>query len=140
MAACTFFGHRELYTDVGDLLRHTILDLVENKGVDEFFVGNQGQFDAMVQKVLAELTSQHFFRYYIVLAYMPSTQEEHTVLPDGIENVPKRFAIDWRNRWMLKRCEIVVAYVRHVGGGAAKFKKLAEKQHKTVINLAECNR
>ncbi len=137
MGSCTFFGHRDLHTDIRVLLRRVLLDLVETKGVNVFYVGNQGNFDYITQKMLSELAGQYPIRYYIVLAYMPLMQMENTLLPDGIENVPKRFAIDWRNRWMLKRSEIVVTYVRHAGGGAAKFKEIAEKQHKEVINLAE---
>ncbi|MBQ9964389.1 MAG: hypothetical protein IJP14_04635 [Clostridia bacterium] len=137
MVSCPFFGHRDLHTDISGLLRQVLLNLIENNGVEVFYVGNQGNFDYITQKMLSELADQYPIRYYIVLAYMPTTQIKNALLPDGIENVPKRFAIDWRNRWMLKRCEIVVTYVRHVGGGAAKFKQIAEKQHKTVINLAE---
>jgi len=48
-----------------------------------------------------------------VLAYMPlhgGTLEKeayaNTMLPEGIENVPKRFAIVWRNKWMVL-CEVL---------------------------------
>ena len=40
----------------------------------------------------------------------------------------KRFAIDYRNRWMIDRSDYVVTYVVHdLGSGAAKYKRLAEE-------------
>ena len=38
---------------------------------------------------------------------------------------------------MLKKSDYVVMYVKRIYGGAAKFKELAEKAGKTIINLAE---
>ena len=54
----------------------------------------------------------------------------------GFENVPPRFAIDHRNRWMINQSEFVVTYVRSPGG-AAKFKALAERKGKTVLEISE---
>ena len=48
-----------------------------------------------------------------------------------------RFAISYRNKWMIKRADIVVTYVTHGFGGAVKFKEIAEKQGKMVIELSE---
>lgn len=36
-----------------------------------------------------------------------------TILPESIEEVPPRFAISWRNNWMLAHSDYVVAYVAH---------------------------
>ena len=58
-------------------------------------------------------------------------------MPANIEAVFPRFAISYRNKWMLQQCEIVVTYFTHDYGGAAKFAELARKQGKVVINLAE---
>lgn len=60
----------------------------------------------------------------------------NSMLPEGIETVPKRFAISWRNKWMLNQSDYVITYVTHSWGGAAQFAEMAEKQHKRVINLA----
>ena len=47
MAVCTFFGHRECPDTIKPKLREVLVDLIENHGVDMFYVGNQGQFDAI---------------------------------------------------------------------------------------------
>ena len=44
MLACTFFGHRDCYSLDEQVLIDAIEDLIR-KGVDTFYVGNQGQFE-----------------------------------------------------------------------------------------------
>lgn len=128
---CTFFGHRDCPASIRPRLRAVLQALIVREGVTAFYVGNQGAYDAMVQEVLREWKLVYpAISYAVVLAYMPKkdgTSGAHTLLPEGIENVPKRFAIDWRNRWMLDRAQYVVTYVTHSWGGAAKFAALAQK-------------
>lgn len=49
--------------------------------------------------------------------------------------VPRRFAIDKRNRWMIDHSDFVITYVSRSFGGAAKFKEIAEKKNRVVINI-----
>ncbi len=113
-----------------------------NHGVDLFYVGNQGQFDAYVRAILRELVQKYPQTHYaVVLAYMPSARNEYedfsdTMLPEGIESVHPRFAISWRNDWLLRQTDFVVTYITHAWGGAYKYAEKAKMQGKTVINLA----
>lgn len=72
-------------------------------GVDTFYVGNQGRFDALVRGVLRELKVAYpNIEYAVVLAYMPGRKAEYedfsdTMLPEGIEAIHPHFAISWRN-------------------------------------------
>ena len=136
---CTFFGHKDTPSDVKGKLRETIVQLIEEKGVTNFYVGNHGNFDRMVLSELKELSKQYpQIRYSVVLAYLTQHCDEdysNTVYPEGIESVPKRFAIDFRNKWMLQQSDFVVAYVRRSIGGAAKFADMAKKRGKEIINL-----
>ena len=67
-----------------------------------------------------------------------SNEYSDTILFEGFENVPKRFAIDRRNRWMIDQSDYVVTYVTHdIGSGAAKFRSIAEKNDKNMINLPD---
>ncbi len=142
MAVCTFFGHRDCSDSIKPALQEQIEDLIINHGVDMFYVGNQGQFDALVRRVLKEMTGKYLYiNYAVVLAYIPGGGSDpadyaDTMLPEGIEKVPPRFAIAWRNKWLLSQSDYVVAYVTHSWGGAAQFVEKARKQKKTVINLA----
>ena len=49
---CTFFGHRDTPDTVRPLLREVLLDLIEHHGIKQFYVGNQGNFDAMALRLL----------------------------------------------------------------------------------------
>lgn len=142
MKICTFFGHSDTPDEIQDCLRETIRELIEKKNVQKFLVGNQGKFDGMVKRILSDFSKAYNIKYFVVLAYLPQKEDlisdtENTIFPEGIEKVPKRFSIDWRNRWMLKKSDYVVMYVKRIYDGAAKFKELAEKAGKMIINLAE---
>ena len=139
---CTFFGHKDTPKEIEPTLKSTLIDLIENKNVTVFYVGNNGNFDTMVRCQLEELSQTYPITYSVVLAYLPTKKSEyddHTnfILPEGIETAPKRFAISYRNKWMVGQADIVVTYVTHSFGGAAQFKALAERQGKTVIELSE---
>ena len=143
MPACTFFGHHDCPAEVKLKLREVLIDLIENHSVDVFYVGNKGAFDRLVRSVLRELVPEYpQINYAVVLERMPGKQNEDypedfsdTMLPEGIENVPPRFAIVWRNKWMLRQADYVVTYVTHSWGGAAQFAEMAVRQQKTVINV-----
>lgn len=143
MNICTFFGHRNCPSSIKPKLHDVLKNLIEKEHVDLFYVGNHGAFDAMVRIQLRELEQIYpNIRYAVVLAYLPQKSNEFdpqdysdTIFPEGIETVPKRFAISWRNRWMLKQADYVVTYVTHSWGGAARFAEMAKRQHKKVINI-----
>lgn len=141
MATCTFFGHRDCPDTIRPALRAAITDLIENHGVNLFYVGSQGHFDAMTRSVLRELGRLYpQIGYAVVLAYLPvkhSADDDFsdTMLPEGIETVPKRFAIAWRNKWLVDSSDYVVTYLTHTWGGAAKYAELAQKKGKTIISL-----
>ncbi len=134
----TFFGHRDTPKGTEPALRLTLIDLIENKNANLFYVGNHGNFDAMVRRQLENLSKTYPIKYYVVLAYMPSKNDksdEHSILPEGIETVPRRFAIKYRNKWMLGKSDIVVTYVTRNFGGAWKFKQMANSKEKLLIDL-----
>ena len=138
MATVTFFGHRDTPKEIEPALRLTLTDLIENKNATVFYVGNHGKFDAMVRRQLEDLSKIYPIKYYVVLAYMPSkndTPDERSILTEGIETVPRRFAINHRNKWMLTKSDIVVTYVTRNFGGAWEFEHMAEKAQKYMIYL-----
>ena len=120
-----------------------LVDLVEKHRVDNFYVGRQGAFDAIALSVLKNLIRQYpHIQYSVVLERIPEKRNcsgifegIDTMLPEGIETVHPRYAILWRNNWMLNRSDFIVAYIRHSWGGAAKFVEKAAQQGKVIINL-----
>lgn len=137
---CTFFGHKDTPKEIEPTLRSTLIDLIENKNVNVFYVGNNGNFDNMVRRQLEDLSQTYPITYSVVLAYLPTEKNKYdnltnTIYPEGLETVPKRFAISWRNKWMIQQSDIVVTYVTHNFGGAWQFKTVAEQMRKRVIEL-----
>ena len=140
---CSFFGHKDspqfLYTKIKDAIEY----LISQRNADSFLVGNQGNFDSMVLKALRELKQVYpHICYNVVLAYMPSQKQEYklydtseTFLPEGIETVPKRYAISWRNKRMLQESDVILGYITHSWGGASQSIAYAGRQGKEIINL-----
>lgn len=50
-----------------------------------------------------------------------------TMEPEGIEAIHPKYAITWRNRWMLEQADHVLTYVTHSWGGAARFADEAQR-------------
>ena len=140
---CCFFGHKNVNSNLTECLLPILNELI-TEGVDSFLVGNQGSFDSIVLHTLRLLKEKHpHITYHIVLAYMPGAKQEYssydpmeTLYPEGLESVHPRFAISWRNKWMIQEADVVVTYITHSWGGAAQFAELAERKKKRVINIA----
>lgn len=141
---CTFFGHHDCPSTIKPKLREVLVDLIEHHNVDTFYVGRQGMFDSIVHAVLRELTQLYpHIRYSVVLERVPERKNgfdlndySDTMLPEGIESVHPRYAISWRNRWMMKQAEYVVTYVTHSWGGAAKFAEIARHSGKYMFEIS----
>jgi len=146
MKVCVFFGHRSCPETIYPLLETTLETLIIQQKADIFYVGREGQFDTLVLRALRTLkTIYPHISYSVVLAYLPQSKsafgtwlnDDETIYPEILETIPPRYAISKRNRWMVKQADVVVTYVTTTFGGAAQFKKLAEKSGKRVINLYE---
>ena len=137
----TFFGHKDTPKEIETLIKTTLIDLIENHSAAEFYVGNNGNFDFFVCRQLKELSAIYNIDYSVVLAYMPIKKNEYenfedTIFPEEIANVPKRFAVSYRNKWMINKADVVVTYVTAEYGGAWQFKILAQKQGKKIMELS----
>ena len=141
---CCFFGHKDTPLNIGEKLEAAIEELITEDGANRFLLGNQGNFDMIAFNILRKMKLKHpDISYCVVLAYMPTGKAagclydySETLLPEGIESVHPRFAISWRNKWMINESDTVVAYVTRTWGGAAKYVEIAAKKRKNIINLA----
>lgn len=119
---CTFFGHRDCPFQIESTLKREIINLIENFSVDTFYVGNNGNFDKIVYKTLLSLKHSYKIKIYVIFAYLPTSRVivQDSIYPEGLEKVPPRFAIPWRNKWMVNNSDYVIAFLRHDFGGAAQ--------------------
>ena len=77
MSACTFFGHRDCPMSIKPKLRAVVVKLIEQHGVDRFYVGRQGAFDAMARSVLRELAKVYpHISYAVVLERLPGPRDK----------------------------------------------------------------
>jgi len=144
---CSFFGHRDVGEQIRPALAAEIEQHIAEHGVDTFYVGGYGHFDGMAAGILRELQKKYsHIAVFKILAYIPTGNTEHaddpthTIFPDGLEFVPRRFAITHRNRWIVEASEYVIACVTFRYGGAYEALKYAKHKRKTVVNLAELNK
>ena len=140
----TFFGHRDAPSTIKETLKAILVSLIENEHATVFYFGNHGNFYFMVKYVLTELNKKYkTLDLTMVLAYMPKKEallyNDHysTLLPfEATETIP-RFAISARNKWMIENSELIITYVKHKFGGAYKFKCVAQKMKKRVLEISD---
>ena len=143
----SFFGHRKICgnEEIKRKLKEILQKLIAENGATNFYVGNNGEYDTIVRKTLKELKKDYpQINYAVVLSYLPIENKikenddySDTIFPEELAKVPRRFAIDKRNHWMIERSSAVVTYVKNNIGGAAKFKEIAEKKGLNIINISD---
>ena len=151
MKSCYFIGHRE----ADDKLLPKLLTVVERLIVEEqaryFYVGGYGGFDRIAGIAVKEVKKRYpDITLHLVLPYHPAERNiepppghDGTYYPEGLEGVPRQYAIVRANKILVDSCDWLIAYVRH---GASNSKKILDyakrRQEKGLIrveNLAETN-
>lgn len=137
----TFCGHSEVArrNEVRLWLKSTVEPLISD-GADTFYLGGRGGFDALAAGVMLELKKTYpHIQIVLVLAYLNKEEDsedyDYTLYP-GLEDVPPRFAISKRNERMVEMSDVVVAYVTHDWGGAAKTLKYAKQKKKVIYSFS----
>ncbi|MBQ8372118.1 MAG: hypothetical protein IJX38_04170 [Clostridia bacterium] len=114
----------------------------------ELLLGGYGAFDEFAYMCCNKFKQLHanvslvLVTPYMSVEYQKSklakekTRYDSIVYPE-IENKPLRFAITYRNRYMVDCSDYVIAYVDHTWGGAYSTYKYAVRKNKTVLNLTE---
>jgi len=136
----TFCGHSQIYDKdtVCKRLTEEIHELLRT-GHRKFYLGGYGDFDNLAAAVLDELKEAYPDMERILILPYPDRQV-NTSMYDGtlyppLENVPKRFAISHRNRWMVQNASVMVSCIDHDWGGASKTLEYAMKKGLRIINL-----
>lgn len=144
MKSCFFIGHREADERLLPKLIDTIERLVVSEGVTCFYVGGYGGFDRIAATAVKQVKRQHpEIILMLVLPYHPAERPvetpygfDGTYYPEGMETVPRRFAIVQTNKHMVDSIDWLVAYVRHGASNSQKILEYAKKRSVPHINLA----
>lgn len=143
----TFCGHSDFNKDENTYYRIVsyLKKLAENNPV-EFYLGNYGSFDYFAENCCLEVKKTYpdvkliFVSPYQTETYLKSRTEYHRfdeIIYPEIETVPKKYAIVYRNKYMIDAAEIIIAYVNnHIASNSYKLIKYAERKNKIVVNFA----
>lgn len=144
----TFCGHSqfksstEYETKLLELLEKIVGDRVVN-----FYLGDYGDFDCFAYGCCKKYQKLHpnvsliFITPYMTEVY----QQKHLNLQkekfDGIiypeiEDKPLKFAIIYRNKWMIDKADFVICGITRTYGGAYKTYQYAQKKKKHIFNIA----
>ena len=67
---CTFFGHKDAPDSLKNELKSAIIGLIDLYDVKMFYVGNNGSFDSLVQRTLAEIQGGATRRFVLRGAFL----------------------------------------------------------------------
>ena len=144
MKACAFFGHRDWGVEEGkEEIRNSIVHLIENYEVAQFYSGGRGNFDNLCSQIVYELKKKYpHIKNTLVLSYIPKKKEEYGLpekYDDSVyfleERVPPRFAIVKTNEKIIDKVDYVIVGVQKSWGGAYRAREYAKKRKKTILQI-----
>lgn len=151
MKSCFFIGHREADERLLPVLTETIQQLISKEDVRYFYVGGYGGFDRIAGLAVKEVKKQNVgITLHLVLPYHPAERAveapdgyDGTYYPEGLENVPRQYAIVRANKILVDTSDWLVAYVRHGASNSRNILEYAQRREKKglihVLNLADIN-
>ena len=144
MKSCFFIGHRDAGEAVLPLLEREIERHIVEYGVEEFIVGQHGHFDGMAARAVKQLKEKYpDVRLILLLSYLKNEPLpegfDESLYPEGLELVPRRYAILRANQKAINLCEHVICYVNRGYGGAWQAMIYALKKRKHIVNLGRTN-
>lgn len=144
-----FFGHARFKgtKEYEEKLLAFLEENIADKAVD-MYLGGYGAFDEFAYDCCIKYKSMHnnvsliLVTPYITEEYCKNHLEYQLERYDGllypkIEDKPLRFAINYRNRYMIEKADYVIAYVNHNSGGAYAAYVYAKRKQKSVFNIAD---
>lgn len=153
MVAC-FIGHRTITVtdELSERIRATVLDLIDNQGVDTFLFGSRSQFDELCLKIVTEIKEirPNIRRIYVraEYPYISADYEKYlltfydeTYMPENIIHAGKAIYIE-RNRHMIDSSDICLMYFdnkyslnQNHNSGTKDIHKYAVSKKKLIINF-----
>ena len=140
----TFCGHAQFKRS--EECEKKLLTFLEEKVGDssaDIYLGGYGNFDAFAYGCCKKYQESHpNISLVFVTPYLSNNHLQYqkdiydAVLYPEIENKPLRYAITYRNRYMVEKADYIIAYVSHDWGGAYATYKHAQRKGKKIFNLA----
>ena len=149
MKGCFLMGSRNTPEEIRIVLREAIERLIVEEGVEEFFVGHYGAFDRIAAGELGRLKIQfpHISPVLLLPYYSPEMEIEYpegfdqTFFPEGMECVPRRYAIVKANQYMVDRVAYLITYWNGTVGNTKNILEYAKRREREgrikIINVAK---
>ena len=148
----SFVGHSVIasQSDIKEIVKRHVRNITKSSSKITCYLGGYGDFDQICATACRELKEELMdieLVYITPYLTLPAQEKINCMLKQGdydrmiyppIETVPLKFAILKRNEWMMKNCDLVIAYVKHSYGGAYNTLKEAKRKNKKIINVADC--
>ena len=151
--ACALTGHRNIAHAVERGLEQRLLDVIEElaqEGVEVFYTGGARGFDTLAALCVLRLRPRLGIRLCVCVPFEKQDKDfdsrgkdlYRTILSDADEVIYVsdgygKNVYHKRNRYMVDRGEICVAFLQSDSGGTAYTVGYALKKGKRVINLAD---
>ncbi len=147
MDVCTFFGQKEIENkkELLHKLYAVIFDLIETKDINVFYVAYRDGFEELVKAALRNVLKVYPNIQYSIVNTRKTFERCHNddyyyfddYLPEELEDITSRHAIDKRDHWLLNESNYVVTYINNCHGRAAMYANIAERQGKHIIKLGK---
>ena len=144
----TFCGHA-LFSK-SEECEHELLSFLEKIVGDEpadMYLGGYGAFDIFSYECCKKYKKTHpnvsliFVTPYVIMnnseerLYFNGRKYDCILYPE-LEGRPLKYAISYRNRYMVDVADYVIAYIDHDWGGAYQTYKYAKRKKKPLLNLS----
>ena len=142
----TFCGHSTFFKSVE--LEQQLLSILQSQVGDNdvaFYLGGYGSFDSFARECCRKFQTEHpqarlvYVTPYLEIDKLTLKLYDESVYPP-IEERPLKFAISYRNKWMVESADLVIAYVNHSSGGAWQTYQHAKRKKKNIINLGKLDK
>ncbi|MBQ8309782.1 MAG: hypothetical protein IJX80_02060 [Clostridia bacterium] len=144
----TFCGHGDFHK-TKEYERKVLTFLEEKIGNQnaDMYLGGYGNFDDFAYTCCKKYKETHptvsliLVTPYITFEYQRNhlkyqKDQYDSILYPTIEDKPRRFAIYYRNQYMVEMADYIIAYVTHDWGGAYQTYQYAERKGKKIFNLS----
>ena len=141
----TFCGHSDFVPSTA--MEARLLSVLASQIGDspaELLLGGYGNFDRFAFRCGKIFQQTHpsvsliYVTPYMVTERQTSVGAEYDgIVYPPLENVPPRYAILHRNRYMVERADLVIACITRSRGGAYQTYLHARRKGKAMINLAD---
>ena len=147
----TFCGHAQ-FPRLKEYEQKILAFLTEKVGDTpaDMYLGDYGGFDDFAYECCKKYKESHpnisliFITPYMTVEYQRNHLEiqkkryDEIIYPE-IEDKPLRFAIIYRNRWMVEKADYVICGISYDWGGAYKTYQYAKRKQKMIFNITGKN-